>query len=134
MAGSTAKYSSTRFHDPTVQEFFSFEDVVLKGLASDGGLFHPHTIPNVRSEYLSWKDLPFPDLAAQVMRPFIDESEISDEDLKSIVHHSYSTFRESLVTPLIPLSPKSNLHLLELFPWSYFRLQRCGSPIPGQSV
>ena len=111
----SAKYSSTRYQDSTLQEFFSFEDVVLKGLASDGGLFHPHTIPNVRSQYMSWKDLPFSDLAFNVLRLFIDASEVPDVDLKFIVDTSYSTFRESAVTPLISLSPSSNLHLLELF-------------------
>lgn len=115
MTEPAAKYSSTRYQDPTLQEFFSFEDVVLKGLATDGGLFHPHTIPNARSEYLSWKDLSFSDLAFQVIRLYISPSEIPDQDLKSTVDRSYSTFREPLVTPLVPLSPKSNFHLLELF-------------------
>ena len=111
----SAKYSSTRYQDSTLQEFFSFEDVVLKGLASDGGLFHPHTVPNIRSQYMSWKDIPFSDLAFNVLRLFIDSSEVPDIDLKCIVDTSYSTFRESAVTPLISLSPSSNLHLLELF-------------------
>lgn len=115
MAPLTAKYSSTRYQDPTLQEFFSFEDVVLKGLASDGGLFHPHTIPNVRSDYLDWKDLSFAELAFNLMRRFVDESEVPDSDLKNIVDKSYSTFRDSSVTPLISLTPSSNFHLLELF-------------------
>ena len=115
MTGPSTRYSSTRFQDPTLQEFFSFEDVVLKGLASDGGLFHPHTVPNARAQYLDWKDLSFPELAQQVMRLYIDGSEIPDEDLKAIVDRSYSTFRKPLVTPLLTLSFKSNLHLLELF-------------------
>ena len=115
MAGTTSKYSSTRYEDHNLQEFFSFEEVVLKGLASDGGLFHPHTVPNARADYLSWKDLSFSDLAFQVMRLYIDETEIPDQDLKRIVDRSYSTFREPLITPLIPLAPENNLHLLELF-------------------
>jgi threonine synthase len=115
MAQQNSKYSSTRYHDYTAQEHFSFEDVVLKGLASDGGLFHPETVPNVRSTYLEWKDLSFQDLAFQVMRLYIDPGEISDRELQSIVHASYSTFRHPSTVPLITLDRSKNLHLLELF-------------------
>jgi threonine synthase len=111
----TARYSSTRWHDPSAQQYFSFEDVVLKGLASDGGLFHPEVIPDVRSSYLSWKDLSFSDLALQVIRPFMSTSEISDADLKSIIDRSYSVFRHPDTVPLISLDASKRLHLLELF-------------------
>lgn len=115
MTETSAKYSSTRYQDLTEKEFFSFEEVVLKGLASDGGLFHPHTIPNIRSEFQSWKDLSFSELAFNIMRHFIDPSEISDAELKTIVDTSYTPFRSSKVTPVIPLSASANLHLMELF-------------------
>jgi threonine synthase len=115
MAATNSKYSSTRYHDHSLKEFFSFEEVVLKGLASDGGLFHPHSIPNVRSQYLQWKDLSFSDLAFQVIRLYVDQSEISDQELKSIVERSYSTFRHPDTVPVVTLDEKKNLHLLELF-------------------
>ncbi|KIW60408.1 threonine synthase [Exophiala xenobiotica] len=115
MVANNSKYSSTRYHDSSLREFFGFEDVVLKGLAADGGLFHPHDIPNVRSQYLQWKDLSFPDLAYQVMRLYIDEYEISDAELKDIVHRSYSTFRHPDTVPLVPLDDQKGLYLLELF-------------------
>ncbi|KAH0842982.1 hypothetical protein AYO21_03303 [Fonsecaea monophora] len=115
MTTTTSKYSSTRYHDQSLKEFFSFEEVVLKGLASDGGLFHPHAVPNVSSEYLKWKDLSFSDLAFQVMRLYIDEHEISDQELKSIVDRSYSTFKHPKTVPLVTLDESKNLHLLELF-------------------
>ncbi|KAK5317254.1 threonine synthase, partial [Exophiala xenobiotica] len=112
---SKSRYSSTRFHDSSLQEFFSFEEVVLKGLASDGGLFHPDLIPNVRQDYLDWKDLSFSDLAYEVIRRYVDEDEISDSELRDIVHRSYSTFRHEDVVPTIELNKSKNLHLLELF-------------------
>ncbi|KPI39171.1 Threonine synthase [Cyphellophora attinorum] len=115
MAGVTARYSSTRFQDPAQKEYFSFEEVVLKGLASDGGLFHPHSIPNIRSELQSWQDLSFSDLAFNIMRHFIDDSEISDSELKTIADSSYTPFRSKDVTPVIPLSKSSHLYLMELF-------------------
>jgi threonine synthase len=114
-SGKPASYSSTRWHDPSAQKYFSFEDVVLKGLASDGGLFHPETIPDVRREFMSWKDLSFSDLAFQVIRPFMSTSEISDSDLKSIIDRSYSVFRHPETVPLIILDASKDLHLLELF-------------------
>ncbi len=111
----STRYSSTRWHDPSAQQYFSFEDVVLKGLASDGGLFHPETIPDVSKIYLAWKDLSFSDLALQVIRPFMSSSEISDTDLKSIIDRSYSVFRHPDTTPLISLHEPKDFHLLELF-------------------
>jgi threonine synthase len=123
MAQQNWKYSSTRYHDYTAQEHFSFEDVVLKGLASDGGLFHPETVPNVRSTYLEWKDLSFQDLAFQVIRVYIDPEEISDRELKTIVYASYSTFRHPSTIPLVTLDRSKNLHLLELFHGPTFAFQ-----------
>lgn len=115
MVANNSKYSSTRYHDSSLREFFGFEDVVLKGLAADGGLFHPHDIPNVRSQYLQWKDLSFQELAYQVMRLYIDEHEISNAELKDIVDRSYSTFRHPDTVPLVPLDDQKGLYLLELF-------------------
>ncbi|KAJ9501317.1 threonine synthase [Exophiala xenobiotica] len=115
MVAKNSKYSSTRYHDGSLREFFGFEDVVLKGLAADGGLFHPHDIPDVRSQYLQWKDLSFADLAYQVMRLYIDETEISNAELKDIVDRSYSTFRHPDTVPLVALDEQKGLYLLELF-------------------
>jgi threonine synthase len=109
------RYSSTRWHEFSTQQYFSFEDVVLKGLASDGGLFHPETIPDVSSVFFSWKDLSFSDLAFQVIRPYVCSAEISDADLTTMVDKSYSVFRHPETTPLIQLDASRNLHLLELF-------------------
>lgn len=115
MVSNNSKYSSTRYHDQNLQEFFSFEEVVLKGLASDGGLFHPHEVPNIRSRYQEWKDLSFAELAYQVIRLYVDEHEISNDELRSIVDRSYSTFRHPDTVPLVTLDEKKDLHLLELF-------------------
>lgn len=122
MSQQNSRYASTQYHDFTAQEHFCFEDVVLKGLASDGGLFHPESVPNVRSDYLEWKDMSFSDLAFHVMRLYIDPEEISDRELKSIVDASYSTFRHPSTVPLITLDKSKNLHLLELFSRSNFCL------------
>ncbi|SLM35185.1 threonine synthase [Lasallia pustulata] len=93
-----------------------FEEVVLKGLASDGGLFIPEEIPTLPSDWASsWKDLSFADLAYNVLSLYISPSEIPPQDLKIIIRRSYSSFRASDITPLVTLNEKTNLHLLELF-------------------
>ncbi|KAL2265223.1 hypothetical protein VTJ83DRAFT_6323 [Remersonia thermophila] len=102
------RYLSTRGEDSGL----SFEDVVLKGLATDGGLYIPEEIPQA-SEWQSWKDLSFTDLAFNILSLYISPAEIPADDLRDIIRRSYSTFRSEHVTPLIHL--KDNIHLLELF-------------------
>ncbi|PVI08587.1 threonine synthase-like protein [Periconia macrospinosa] len=95
---------------------FSFEDVVLKGLASDGGLFIPEEIPSLPSDWASkWQHLSFPDLAYQIFSLYISDAEIPTADLKDIIRRSYATFRTEDVTPTVTLDQDKNIHLLELF-------------------
>lgn len=94
----------------------SFEEVVLKGLAPDGGLFIPEEIPSLPRDWQSkWKDLSFSELALELLSLYISPSEIPRQDLKEIINRSYSTFRAPETTPLITLNEKDNLYLLELF-------------------
>ena len=92
----------------------SFEDVVLKGLAEDGGLFIPEEIPSLPRDWESvWSKLSFSDLAFEILSLYISPSEIPSADLKEIINRSYSTFRAPETTPLVSLTNK--LYLLELF-------------------
>nr|OQO18955.1 hypothetical protein B0A51_13746 [Rachicladosporium sp. CCFEE 5018] len=94
----------------------SFETVVLKGLAPDGGLFIPEEIPSLPSDWQSkWSSYSFQDLAFEIFSLYISPEEIPASDLKEIVRKSYSTFRDENITPLVTLDEKKNLHLLELF-------------------
>lgn len=94
----------------------SFESVVLKGLANDGGLFIPESIPTLPTDWQTkWASLPFADLAFEVMSLYVSESEIPSSDLRALAHRSYSTFRHADVTPVATLDAAQNLHLLELF-------------------
>ncbi|EPE07128.1 threonine synthase [Ophiostoma piceae UAMH 11346] len=107
---ASQRYLSTRGDD----EDLSFEEVVLQGLGSDGGLFIPQEIPKVAdAEWQSWASLSFSELALRIMSLYISSSEIPEADLKGIVDRSYATFRTPDVTPLVHI--KDNLHLLELF-------------------
>ena len=108
------RYISTRGGTTTAR----FDDVLLTGLARDGGLFVPETWPRLSSDELRglW-GLPYHELAARVIRPFtIDHdgrSAIDDEGFKRIVEDAYSGFDHAAVAPLTQID--SSLWLLELF-------------------
>ncbi|EGP84450.1 unnamed protein product [Zymoseptoria tritici ST99CH_1A5] len=94
----------------------SFEEVVLKGLAHDGGLFIPEDIPSLPSDFLTkWRDYSFQELAYEIFSLYISPEEIPADDLKDIIHRSYATFRADNIVPLVTLDKEKNLHLLELF-------------------
>lgn len=85
---------------------------MLKGLATDGGLYIPEEIPQANG-WESWKDLPFPELAFNILSLYISPSEIPADDLRGIIDRSYATFRHEQTTPLRHL--QDDLFLLELF-------------------
>lgn len=88
----------------------------MTGLAADGGLFVPAEIPRLPAGFESdWAKLSFQELAFKILRLYVSSSEIPDEDLKTLVEKSYSTFRAEDVTPVASLDPAKNLHVLELF-------------------
>ncbi|WEW56230.1 threonine synthase [Emydomyces testavorans] len=118
-------YLSTRDGDYGL----SFETVVLKGLAADGGLFLPHKVPIV-ADWRSWKDLSYADLAFRIFRLYISSCEIPGDDLKSIIDRSYSTFRAKDVTPLVHLQD-NNLYLLELFHGPSYSFKDCALQFLG---
>lgn len=91
----------------------SFEDVVLTGLAPDGGLFVPQTVPTFsKEEIASWAGLPYNELAFKIMAPFVAGA-IPEDELKKIIDRSYSTFRHRAIAPLIQTG--HNDWVLELF-------------------
>ncbi|KAH7305915.1 threonine synthase [Stachybotrys elegans] len=117
-------YLSTRGGD----QGLSFETVVLKGLAADGGLFLPEEIPSA-ADWQSWRDLSYPDLALQILSLYVSTDEIPTEDLKAIIDRSYSTFRSPDTTPLVHL--KENLYLLELFHGPSYSFKDCALQFLG---
>lgn len=103
------KYISTRGEAAPL----SFEEVVLTGLAPDGGLYVPEKLPTFsQAEIASWAGLSYQDLAFKIIAPFVD-GEIPDADLKNIIDHSYSTFRHGAIAPLVQTG--HNEWILELF-------------------
>lgn len=103
------KYISTRGQAPSL----SFEDVVLTGLASDGGLYLPETMPTFsKQEIADMAGLSYQDLAFKVIAPFV-AGEVPDADLKAIIDKSYATFRHTAIAPLVQTG--HNEFILELF-------------------
>ncbi|RFU76990.1 threonine synthase [Trichoderma arundinaceum] len=117
-------YLSTRGGDYDL----SFETVVLKGLAADGGLFLPHQIPTAEN-WRDWKDLSYAELAFEILSLYISRSEIPADDLKAIIDRSYSTFRSKDVAPLVHL--EDNLYLLELFHGPSYSFKDCALQFLG---
>ncbi len=91
----------------------SFEDVILTGLAPDGGLFVPEELPHFsKDEIASWAGLSYEELALKIMTPFVDGA-IPQDDLKQLIDTSYATFRHGAIAPLIQTG--HNEWILELF-------------------
>lgn len=90
------KYISTRGQAPAA----GFEEALLTGLAPDGGLYVPETLPEVTPEQMrDWAGLSYPELAFEVIRPFVN-GEIEDSDLRDIVQRSYAGFTHPAVAPM----------------------------------
>jgi len=109
LEGVLTRYISTRGEAPSL----GFCDVMLTGLARDGGLYVPETWPSLSAEQIAgFFGRPYWEVAVEVMRPFVG-GEISDADLGRMAVEAYATFRHPAVVPLDQISP--NQFILELF-------------------
>jgi len=103
------KYVSTRGEAPAL----GFEDVLLTGLARDGGLYVPETWPVFSAaEISSMAGLRYADLALRVMYPYV-EGEIPEAEFASLIDDAYAGFDHRAVAPLRQLD--ANEWLMELF-------------------
>jgi threonine synthase len=103
------EYVSTRGQAPTLD----FEGVTLAGLASDGGLYVPREWPRfAHDDIAAMRGLPYAELAALVMQPFVGES-LAPQRLHELTRAAYGRFAHSAVTPLAQLDQQH--WLLELF-------------------
>ncbi len=103
------KYISTRGGTPPL----TFNDVLLSGLAPDGGLFVPEQWPEFSTdEIASFKDLPYPELALRVLKPFVG-GDIAEDALAGIIDGAYQNFDTPEIAPLKQIG--DNEWLLELF-------------------
>ncbi len=109
-APNSALYRSTRGGIAPV----NFIDAVMMGLANDGGLLVPCEIPQLTAGQLeAWRTLSYPDLAFEVMKPFVGDA-IPEDELKALIARSYATFDSPDVVPVKPLD-NHDLYVAELF-------------------
>src|SRR5476651_1358734 len=103
------RYVSTRGEAPELD----FVEVMLAGLARDGGLYVPVSWPTLgRAAIAGLAGRPYAEVAVEVMRPFVGDS-ISQADLARMAREAYGTFRHPATAPLVQLG--DSLFVLELF-------------------
>jgi threonine synthase len=99
-----------------------FCDILLEGLAPDGGLYLPAHYPQVDAATLEkWRSLPYADLAFEVLSLYIDD--IPTTDLKAICRKTYTAevFGTEAIVPLRPLEPGLYLEALSNGPTLAFK-------------
>ncbi len=102
------KYISTRGQAPVLD----FDDVLLSGLARDGGLYVPDIWPVFNSTKIKeFSSLPYNELALKVIQPFVGNS-IDTVTLSEMINSSYSRFTSADIAPLKEIG--KNEYLLEL--------------------
>ena len=103
------RYISTRGEVPSLD----FVDVMLAGLARDGGLYVPERWPTLdRATVGNFAGMPYAEVAVEVIRPFVGDG-IAEADLARMAREAYGNFRHPAVAPLTQLDP--SLFVLELF-------------------
>ena len=101
------RYVSTRGQAPVL----NFEQAMLTGLARDGGLYLPETVPAI-DDLAAFEGLTYEEAAFRVIAPFLGESFSADE-LRGAIARAYGSFGHVARAPLVQLAPGH--HLLELF-------------------
>ena len=111
----------------------NFSDVLLEGLAPDGGLVVPETIPTVTLETIeSWRELTYPELATEVIGLYW--TDIPREDLAELCQAAYgSQFNSDVIVPLTPIDQMAALVDLSQGPTLAFKdmaMQFLGEALP----
>ena len=103
------RYVSTRGQAPTL----SFGEAMLTGLARDGGLYVPESVPAMApDEIAALAGLPYEEAAFRVMRPFVGDA-FTDAEFRKAIDAAHAGFGHAARAPLVQLAP--NHFLLELF-------------------
>jgi threonine synthase len=103
------RFISTRGGDSA-----TFSEAVIQGLAKDGGLFVPETLPDLRPFLTRWRDLPYTKLATEFLALFA--TDIPAPELRSCVEDAYASFpNPDSPAPIIPIGNDGRISVLELF-------------------
>ena len=101
------RYVSTRGQCPPLP----FRETVMTGLAPDGGLFLPATVPDVSAQLGAWRELAFRELFQAVVTPYVGD-ELAPGALAELVRRAFATFQAPEVTPVVPVG---DVFVCELF-------------------
>ncbi len=103
------RYVSTRGKAPVL----GFAEAMLAGLARDGGLYVPETVPALaRDDIAALAGLPYEEVAFRIVRPFLGAA-FGAADLEGCIARAYAGFGHPARAPLVQVAP--NHFLLELF-------------------
>ena len=103
------RYISTRGQAPIL----NFGEAMMTGLARDGGLYVPETVPQLSpAEIAAMAGLSYEEIAFRVMRPFLGDT-FTDAEFKALLKNAYAGFGHAARAPLVQLG--ANHFLLELF-------------------
>ncbi len=106
---ATVRYVSTRGEAPPL----GFTEVMLAGLARDGGLYVPESWPRLdKAAIAGFAGRPYAEVAVEVIRPFVGDA-LPEHDLARMAQEAYGSFRHPAVVPLRQVG--ANDFLLELF-------------------
>lgn len=122
----SSQFISTRGEAPKA----SFADVLLAGLAPDGGLYLPAAWPHfAASEIAAFKGKRYQDVAFEILSRFVGEC-FSAAELKDDIEAAYAGFDHPDIAPLSPMS--GNRYLLELFHGPTFAFKDIALQILGR--
>ncbi len=91
-------------------EPMAFSDAVMAGLAADGGLLMPESVPEIGSRLHDWRGRSFVEVAQAVFRLYVDD--IAHDDLDDLIAEAFATFEHPDVIPLVEVG---DVRVLELF-------------------
>lgn len=101
------RFLSSRGQTPVL----GFSDAVATGLAPDGGLYLPETLPNLSGELARFEKLNYAELCFEFFKHFA--TDIPQETLRAIIAQSYTKFSHPDIAPLVQLDERT--YVLELF-------------------
>src|SRR5262245_37603200 len=103
-AGKSVRYVSTRGEAPPL----GFVEVMLAGLARDGGLYMPESWPQLDGKTIArFAGRPYAEVAVDVIRPFVGDA-IPEHDLSRMAREAYGSFRHPAVVPLTQYGPTNS--------------------------
>ncbi|HOZ34923.1 MAG TPA: threonine synthase, partial [Tabrizicola sp.] len=102
-------YISTRGSAPVL----GFGEAMMTGLARDGGLYVPQTVPVMaQADVAALAGLPYEEVAFRIMRPYLGGF-FADDEFRGLIAKAYAGFHHDARAPMVQLA--SNHFLLELF-------------------